>query len=347
MNFFQTLKNLSSVQLIKLAVVAIVVLVVISFVSKIFEPTMPGLMPQFAVDTRSGMMVSEQSAKYAGEYGMDASEDSVSLSIRNIAPSPMPPVDGDYTPGNDAEAFEVTSYSAGIETRDLDSTCNTIADLKSKDYVIFENSNKYDKGCSYRFKVATAQVGEVLAVIEGLHPRDFNTNTETIKKRVDDYTSQEDILKNKLSSIDTTLSNAVVAYDEIARLATQTQDVESLTKIISSKVAIIERLTQERINITAQLEKLGRSKADQLDRLAYIYFDVYAYEQSYIDGEEIKDSWIYATKQALYDINEVVQDLSIGLVALAFFVIQYVIYFFILLFVAKYGWRFAKYAWRK
>ena len=47
------------------------------------------------------------------------------LSPRNI--SPIPPMDG--TTGSDAEEFEVTSYSATVETRQLEQDCAVISGL--------------------------------------------------------------------------------------------------------------------------------------------------------------------------------------------------------------------------
>jgi len=120
-----------------------------------------------------------------------------------------------------------------------------------------------------------------------------------------------------------------------------------LAKIIDSKIGIIERLTQERININAQLERLERSKAEQLDRLDYTYFNVYVLENKFIDGDNLKDSWKIAVKSFIRDVNGVIQDITINLVSLLFLILQYIIYLFIILIVVKYGWRLAKYIWRK
>jgi len=156
-----------------------------------------------------------------------------------------------------------------------------------------------------------------------------------------------DILKKKIASIEKTLADAVSAYDQVTRLATQTQNVDSLAKIIDSKIGIIERLTQERININAQLERLSRAKAEQLDRLDYTYFNVSVVENKFIDGQNLKDSWKAAIKNFVRDVNNVFQDITVNLVTLLFLILQYVIYFFIVLMVVKYGWRSVKYIWKK
>ncbi|MFC1655837.1 hypothetical protein ACFL3C_03140 [Patescibacteria group bacterium] len=264
------------------------------------------------------------------------------------APSiaPIPPRD-DIISGDDAEEFEVTEYNATIETRHLEETCAEISQLKALDYVVFENASEYDQGCNYTFKVKHANADEILAKIEALEPKDFSENTYTIKKRIDNLTNEVEILENKKASIEATLEEAISAYDEITELATKTQDVESLTKIINSKLQIIERLTQEKININERLDRLTRSKSDQLDRLEYTYFYVNVFENKFVDGEELKDSWKNAVKKFVRDVNSLAQDITINLALLLLLAFQYGLYLLILLVLAKYGWRFGKYIWKK
>ncbi len=260
------------------------------------------------------------------------------LSVRNVLPVPMP----GGTTGSDAEEYEVTDYNAYIETRRLEDTCQEIVGLKALDYVIFENSQESERNCSYTFKVEHLFVEDVLAFIEDLNPRDLSENSYTIKRQIDDYTNEEEILKNKLDSIEATLKSATAAYDEITRLATRTQDVATLAKIIDSKIQIIERLTQERINTAERLDRISRSKADQLDRLDYTYFTVNVSENTFIDGEYLKDSWKAAVRDFIRTVNQIFQDVTINLLAFLLFVIQAAIYIFIVLMVAKYGFKYAK-----
>jgi hypothetical protein len=213
--------------------------------------------------------------------------------------------------------------------------------------VIFESSNEYKKNCNYRFKVENNSTEEILAIVENLNPKELNENTYTIKRLVDDYTSELEILENKMASIEETLNNAVSAYDNITGLATRTQDVESLANIIDSKIRIIERLTQEKININAQLERINRSKEEQLDKLKYTYFNIYVTENKFIDGQNLKNSWETTIKLFVRDINKVIQDVTVNLVSLLFLVLQYIIYLFILLLITKYCWKFAKNIWKR
>lgn len=271
------------------------------------------------------------------------------LSVRNLVgttvPSPMP--QPGYTPGSDAEAFEVKQYSASIETRNLSADCGVIRDLKSKTEIIFENSNEYERGCSYTFKVEKGSVAEVLAIIDGLDPKDLSESVYTIKQEVTDYTSEIEILEKKLASVDATLTEALASYENVTALATRTGDVESLARIIDSKLSLIERLTSVRLETSSQLERIARSKADALDRLTYTYFYVSIYENTYIDGEAIKDSWKAAVQRFLVDVNTLVQEMSIGFVTLLLMVVKFALYAVVLLFVLRFGWTFAKQVWTK
>lgn len=263
------------------------------------------------------------------------------LSSRNIAPVPTP---GGNAVG-DGEAFEVTDYNATIETNNSNRVCDVLTALKPREDIIFERANTHDKGCDFGFKVELESVDDVLAIIEGLNPRDLSENTYTIKRQIDDFTSEEDILSSKLSSIDETLTSALAAYEDITALATRTNNAEALATIIDSRVGVIERLSQERINVSSQLERLARAKEEQLDRLTYAYFNVSVYERSYFDGEEILDSWKQAVRDLVYNVNRMLQDITLGLIALALMIIQYAIYLAIILLIIKYGWRYGKKLW--
>ena len=270
---------------------------------------------------------------------------SAKLSTRNVSPI-MPPRPSGST-GNDAESYEVTDYNAQIETRNLAETCGEVTGLKALDYVIFENASQSDRQCNYTFKVEHTYVEEILAAIKELDPKDLTKNTYTIKRQVDDFTSEIEILTKKRDSIDKTLESALRAYDEITAIATRTQNAEALAKIIDSKIGIIERLTQERININATLDQLSRAKSEQLDRLLYTYFHVNVYENIYFDWENIVDSWNAAIKNLVRSINSVLQSVTTGLLSFLLWLLPFIVYGFIIVFVVKYGWRWVKAIWQR
>jgi len=340
--------NLKPVNILKIAGLALVAIIIITLAFRLIGSSFDRSSSQTG---KIALYQGTPSFDASGSGGMseiayDEAGVAAKLSIRNVTSPSIPPTN-EVTTGDSAEEFEVTEYSANIETRHLKDTCAQIVALKSRSEVIFENANEYKRSCNYNFKVKRDNVAEILNIIKALDPKELNDNTYTIKNLVDDYTSEVKILEKKQSSIEDTLTNAIQAYNDITELATKTRDVESLTKIIDSKIGIIEKLTQERINVNAQLERLERAKAEQLDRLDYTYFSVQILENKFIDGQNLKDSWKAALKSFVNDINEVIQDITVNLVALLFLALQYIIYFFILLIVVKYGWRLAKHIWLK
>lgn len=328
-------------QAAKIGGVIVLALLLLTIVSELFAPNLGGIM-QRGVITKFA-----PSSSMGGAYNMADQMAMPELSIRNIAGIPPITPTPSGVPGNDAEEFEVRDYTAYIQTRHLTETCATISELKSKSYVIFESSNEYDHGCNYTFKVDNDNINEILAVIESLNPRDLNENIYTIKRQIEDFTSETEILKKKKESIESTLENAIKAYDEITKLATETRDAESLAKIIDSKIRIIESLTQQQIYVNEQLDRLERAKAEQLDRLEYTYFYVNVVEDKFVNGEDLKDSWKMAVKDAVREVNGVIQGVSVTLIALLFLAAQYVLYGVILLFIAKYAWKLAKTIWKK
>lgn len=329
--------DLSFVNILKVAGLALVAILLIALAFRLigtFFYSLNGSVPQ------SAPLAGSDKVFYETEEADYSSGSATDLSTRNITSSSA-------VAGDDAEEFEVTEYNAVIETRHLAETCGKVVSLKNREDVIFENANEAENGCDYSFKVKKDSVPEILGIIKALDPKEINENTYTIKRLIDDYTSELEILQKKMASIDQTLADAVKAYDEIAEVASRTQNAESLAKIIDSKINIIERLTTQRLNVNSQIERLERSKAEQLDRLEYTYFYVSVFENKFVDGQNLKDSWKAAVKLFVYDINEIAQDITINLVSLLFLALQYVLYAFILLIAAKYLWQLAKYIWSR
>jgi hypothetical protein len=346
MEFLKKL-NLKPILILKIVGLALIAIVLMALTFRLLGSSLNSLINQKNPGRASEESVAYDMAQVAdNKLAAYGTTNSAGLSIRNAvsAPSTIP---RPGTAGDQAEEFEVTEYHSLIKTRRLAKTCAVLAELKAKDYVIFENANQADKNCNYTFKVKNDRVEEILGIVKSLNPKELSQNTYTIKRLVDDYTGQLDILEKKKKTIDETLESAIKSYDEITTLATRTQDVASLAKIIDSKINIIERLTQERLNVSEQLDLLGRSKAEQLDRLEYTYFYLNIVENKYVDLTGLKDSWQAAIKEFIRDVNGVIQDITINLIALLFYIFQYALYLFILLVVAKYGWRLGKYIWNK
>lgn len=284
---------------------------------------------------------------YAPAMEMSASDgyydENVAKMVRsNLAIAPDP----GYSTGMDAEDYEVTSYNGTIRTRKLDKVCATIEALKAKDYVIFEDANKNEDNCYYRFKVTKDNAAEIVKVIKELDPEILNVNVQSIKGVVEDVESELDILKKQLSSIEETLENAQDAYDEISEMATSQQDAETLAKVIDSKLNLIERLTTQKLQVKTQIDRYNKQMADQLDRLNFTFFNINVYKDLIFDWKEIKDSWNYEAKQLVRNINEVFQGITLQLVTYLFKFIQATLFLFISIFLLKFVWIGIKRIWK-
>ena len=254
--------------------------------------------------------------------------------------------EGSDSIGSEAESFEVTRFYASIESRDKAKTCDYLLELKSKEYVVFNHSNNYERGCNLDFKVKKQNKDEILSVISDLRPKDFSEQTNSIKKQVDDYISRQEILTKKLETIDSTLLKTTKAYDEITAIAARNRDAQSLAKIIESKLQTLERLTREQTNILAQLEAIQKQKSEELDKLEYVYFSVNVFENKIFDGTQLVSSWKQSLRGVVFDTNRVIQQMTIHLITFAFVIAQYALYIVLLLLVAKFGLKHLKDLWK-
>lgn len=307
--------------------------VVISIVISLFS---------FSIDTIFN------SQKHYNQYGFeDSFIESEPRLLKSKGFSLPPNYQNQFSLGEDAENFEIKEYTASVKTGKLSFACNQISQLKSNDNIIFETSNEGKKSCYYQFKVKKDQEKQVLQILKDLKPESFDTKIETIKKMIDDYDSELDILEKKLLSVEDTLNKAQVAYDELTKLATKKQDIESLTKIIDSKLNLIEKLSKERITIKENIDRFNKNKSDQLQRLNFSYFNINIYEDLIVDIKELKNSWKYETKNLINNLNQVAQDLSINLINFIIRFIQVAIYIFISVGLLKLVWIVVKKIWKK
>lgn len=259
---------------------------------------------------------------------------------------PYAPVSTPAVVGSDAEDFEIKDYTVGIETRDKNEACSVIRNLKKQPAVIFEQSREYDAGCSYVFKVANKEAATILAFLEAQNPKTLEEQSYTIKSEITYYADEVAILENKLTSLDKTLTEAVASYESLSKLATEVGDVESLVKVIDSKLMMIERLTNARIEASNRLDAMSKAKAEALDKTTYTYFRVTVYESVFLDTEATLASWKSATQQFVRETNVLLQDITIGFVSFMLLLAKFALYLVVLLFVLRFGVRFVKQVWK-
>lgn len=292
---------------------------------------------------------SNKSYQYMGmDEGMGGGFDNNYLRSEKMAmPMGMPiPPQEQYVSGGDAEEFEIKEYNGTIRTRKLEKTCETIQELKAKDYIIFERSDQNQTNCFFRFKVEKEKSEEIVAIIKELKPENFNERVQTIKKAIEGVDTELDILQKRLSANEQALTEAQKAYDEIGRAATRKGDIETLAKTIDNKLKLIGDLTKERMSIKERIDRIAKNRSDLIDQLKYTIFNINIYEDLIVDWKEIKDSWKYETKRFVQNINEVLQGVTVNLFNFMIRFAQVVIYLFVSLYLLKYVWKATKLIWK-
>jgi prefoldin subunit 5 len=316
-----TYKNLSSEQ--KFAVKTVLALVIIFVVFSIIKNQVPLV--------REGMMSSPDA--YISDASTRSYADGASkeMAIDPIMPVPEPAP----APGTDAESYEVQDYFVSIETGNGERDCTILQSLKDREEVIFESMNESLYGCTVSFKVKKDSVDSVLSFLNELDPREVNETTYTIKREVSQLETQMDILKTKLAALDTALADALASFADVEAAARRSGDVASLAQVTDSKLNAIERINASRLEVTTELDRLERAKTETLDRMEYVYFSVNVYENEWVRGTDLKDSWVASVQELIRDLNGFLQDLSIGFVQFALTVVKYTLYASVLYIIAR------------
>lgn len=318
----------------KIVLVVIWAILVFTIVASLASLSIRTITNPWVSDMRYWSMASEWAPIMMGKRSFALDSNNVALSTQDAGM-------GSLT----SEDYEVKSIDTQINTHFKNDVCSKFQELKAKQYIIFENSNSSEKSCYFNLKVEKDRADEVLSLIKSYDPEYLNENIETIKRQVDNFSSEIDILQKKLDSIEITLKDAQKQYDDLTKLATQKSDTESLAKIIDSKLNLINKLSDERVNANAQMMRFKRDKEIQLERLNYSFFNINIVEELFFDWKAIKDDWKNTIKNFIFDINDIIKAISIDLVEYLLRFVQISIYFFISLILLKWVWFVTKKIW--
>jgi hypothetical protein len=246
-----------------------------------------------------------------------------------------------------AEDFELTSYQAQVESRDVESDCQTIQNLKSDEAIIFISANTAKDSCSFSFKTEKTKEQSAVSVIKALNPKSFTQNVATIEDRLTSYDRRKEILEHELTVLQKILDDAITSYEALSKLAITTGSVTNLRQAIYDKVDIIERLTQKKLTIEQELRQLGDSTSSSKEEIQYVQFSVSVYKNTFVDKEALASSWKYEIKQFISEMNKSLQTVTIGLVTFIFTLGTYILYLLIIVVIVKYLKRVLVYIWRK
>ncbi len=299
------------------------------------------------------MMLSYIENKVSGANSRSFSEgiaigSPLTRSVKMMAPEmdimPIPPLG---PTGKNAEDYETREYSATFEKNNIDKTCKKFEDLKPLDYVVFENASKNDTYCSYRFKVELEHEKEIISLIESLDPKDFNANTFTIERSITNNENEIKILKKKLEMLDALLENAQTKYAALRN----TGDTTALVQAINNEINLIERITNQKLNVQAQIDRLTNSTGIQKERIDYSQFSISVQERKFINLTQIGESWKIALERFINEISNALQQLTIGLLLFVIKLAKFVIFLSVTVLAvtttAKFLWKIIKRIWSK
>lgn len=254
----------------------------------------------------------------------------------------------------DAQAegsYETTRYDVSIETKGVKKTCDEIKQIEEQFGGIFKDSRKSENACSFTFMVKDDRAKNVLAYLKQFNPENIIRHTEREEKLATRITSEIDILKAKLESVTQTLETAKTSYNSIISLSRNAVNIEGLNKAIQNKIDTIDRLTTKKIDITQNIQRTLRKKQNLEERFTHTYFSVSVTEDIFFDWDSLGENWQQATKDAVSDINETLQALTLGLLTFVLLVIKILLYIvivcFFLLFLSRFGYRIVRALWRE
>jgi len=238
--------------------------------------------------------------------------------------------------------FETRDYSVSIETNNLDKSCNEIERLRAFSGVVFTSSTKSDKNCRFSFKVLNEETEAVISHIKNLKPKELRENIQLIKKQVENTVNRREVLEKNLRAVEQVLNEAILDYDDLQRQATAEKDILNLTNIIKSKTAVIDDLRARRERAYQEIDNLNRALADQEDRLQNTYFSVSVYELKYFDGKNMTASWKSYVRDSIIRVNEVLQDVTVGLIGFAAILLKISLYIIVVAVFVRVVWRTVK-----
>lgn len=225
---------------------------------------------------------------------------------------PMPQVNG----SRNAELYQRAGYSASYETRKFKETCTAIEELKPLGYVLFDSANNGERYCNYSFRVEKEKTDEIVAKLKALNPKDWNVSVESVAQGIENTSDRVDILKRRLVSIEATLDEAEAAFARLSALATQNARVTDLTNIITQKLAMVERLTNEKLSLEEQIRQYSGGKDDQIEQTTYSHFSVSVSKWNAVDWQSLKDTWKYKVQETLRSMSDTLASILLTIPAL-------------------------------
>ena len=158
--------------------------------------------------------------------------------------------------------------------------------------------------------------------------------------------SEIELLRARLASIQTTINEAEADYDELRSIAREVRDTASLTKAITDKVNTLEMLRQRELQLTKQLTARERQAQELAERIDMAQFSI-TIDRRFPITDADEHRWANAWEQFTDQLAFVRIALTAYLGIFILWVVQATIYLAILLLFIRGLWAAGRYLWQR
>lgn len=278
---------------------------------------------------------------------MYESEDYYSASMPDTPyplPNPSPTPIENYT--SNLERYETTQYNVKARTKQFDELCNAVKQLKADNEINFKQITESLNNCQANFFVSKNKTEAVLATLNSYSGVEINLNTESVTRYRSQLQSQTNILQQQLSSIERSLNAAETQFSEIAELAKNQKDVATLSQTIREKINMVEMLTQQKINLTNQLDNIYRQSAELEERIDVVEFYVNVNRSYPIFLNKDSKKWETAKENLKDTFTDTMIGLTTTFVTFLLWILRLSIYLLVVLIVVRGVWKFINVIWK-
>lgn len=278
------------------------------------------------------------------EMGMSVSDSMGKQAESSYYYPPQPSSDG-YT--SELESYETTAYNVTARTKDFDTICDEVSNLKGDSQIHFRTITSNLNNCYASFFVETEKVDEVLATLTKYRGVEISRDTESVTRHKQKLESQTTILQQQLARIESSLTAAETQLTRLNQLFNSSDEVTRLSSEVTKSLQYIDQLTRQKINLISQLDNLYQQSTDLAERMDVVQFDVNITRVTPIVVDKYERQW----DRAWEELKDQFTDTLIGVTAffgiILLLVIQYTLYLLVLILILRGVWKFIQFIWKK
>ncbi len=294
-----------------------------------------------AMEFRPAYQQNSAGMQDGGAWGKSVSD----VAVRSTVPSMPIAFRNEWASGADAENYNVDTYNALIRTTRLDRLCDALASWRQYDYVIFESSEQGQHDCNFRFKVPQSDAQGIVHALEELKPVAFTSTSQTIKQQLRDDENELAVLTDELNAVRDTLLDADAQYKELMRIATQSENPDTIAQAVQNRINQIQNLSEQARAISAQIASVQANKADNQDQIRYAFFTVHVRDYNIVDTVALRDAWVTQMQRFVLQVNDILAGITLGMLGFLLRVVEIGFYLGIILILAKVGYQLIRKLW--